>query len=537
MYNNHFGFRESPFSLTPNPDLFYANRVYHEAYANLRYATESKKGFVALTGEVGTGKTTLLRKLMRDLRHTTRFAFVFNTSLAFEELLQVILSDLGLPAQAKDKLAMLRELNEYLIEQLEKGYVVCLLIDEAQNLSDDSLEGLRLLSNFETNREKLLQIVLIGQPELKARLDRPALRQLKQRIAIHCEITPLKTEEVGPYITFRLRAAGYQGKHLFDAAAIHEIAVYSKGIPRLINVICDNALLMAFAASRKTVSVHLIREAARDLRLIAAQPNLPTAASGPSPREVRKHVFASESANWARERKVTRRGTVAAAIMIGVLVALVLAYRSDPKNFHMISDRAFELFTPEMIQERWLVPRQQTVRQKQRAEIGDPEAKKIEAELTMKGGTRQAPYDATKQEITERILVRYGSTIYDIAIATYRANAVLGLDLIKEFNPRITNLNWVVAGQELFVPQLTGASLSRRQQDGSYRLIVNAFLSRRDADDLVRRVDRAGYRAGITATRVANDLLVHRVEIVGLNSLDHATQTLRIAVQEGWLSY
>jgi type II secretory pathway predicted ATPase ExeA len=537
MYNNHFGFRESPFSLTPNPDLFYANAVYQEAYANLRYATESKKGFVALTGEVGTGKTTLLRKLMRDLRHTARFAFVFNTRLTFEELLQVILSDLGLPAQAKDKPALLRELNEYLIEQLEKGYVVCLLIDEAQNLTDDSLEGLRLLSNFETNQEKLLQIVLIGQPELKARLDRPALRQLKQRIAIHCEITPLEAQEVGPYIAFRLRAAGYQGKDLFDADAVHEIAVYSRGIPRLINVICDNALLMAFAASRKTVSVDLIREAARDLRLVAAQPNLPTTASGPLPHEVRNNVFAFESANWAPKRNVARRGRVAAAIMVGVLVSLVIAYMSDPKNFHTISDRVFELFAPETIQERLLVPRQQTVPQKKRAEIGDPEAKKIEAELTLKGEPSKAPFDPTKQEITERVIVRYGSTIYDIAIATYRANAVLGLDLIKEFNPRITNLNWVVAGQELFLPKLTGASLARRQQDGSYRLIVNAFLSRRDADELARRVDRAGYQTGITATRVANDLLLHRVEIVDLKSLDHATQTLRIAVKEGWLGY
>jgi hypothetical protein len=324
---------------------------------------------------------------------------------------------------------------------------------------------------------------------------------------------------------------------LFAADAVHEIAVYSRGIPRLINVICDNALLMAFAASKKTVSADLIREAARDLRLVAAQPNLPAAASGRLPHEVRNNVSAPESANWPPQRKAVRRGRVAAAIVAGMLVSLVMAYMSDPKSFHAISDRAVELFAPETIQQRLLVSREQALTQKGRAEIGGAGPKKIEAELTLKGEASTAPHDAAKQERAERVIVRYGSTIYDIAIATYRANAVLGLDLIKEFNPGIANLNWVIAGQALLLPRLTGESLARRQQDGSYRLLVNAFLSRRDADELAGRIGRAGYQASITANRVANDLLLHRVEIVDLKGLDHAIQTLRIAMKQGWLSY
>src|SRR2546425_7277819 len=267
MYNAYFGFREAPFSITPDPRFFYTNALYQEALATLRYGIEGKKGFVAITGEAGTGKTTLLRKLMRSLEATIHSVFIFNTHFSFVELLRITLRDLSVAEQKKDKFAMIEQLNNYLMEQAGKGHIVSLLIDEAQNLSDKTLEGLRLLSNLETDKEKLLQIVLMGQPELNAKLDKPSLRQLKQRIAIQCEIAPLKENEVGSYINFRLRVAGYEGKNLFDREALQNIAFYSKGIPRLINILCDNALLIAFAASRKTVSAHMIREVAGDLRL------------------------------------------------------------------------------------------------------------------------------------------------------------------------------------------------------------------------------------------------------------------------------
>ncbi|HEX7228254.1 MAG TPA: AAA family ATPase, partial [Candidatus Binatia bacterium] len=267
MYEQHFGFHESPFSITPDPRFFYANSVYLEAYANLRYGIEAKKGFIAVTGEVGTGKTTLLRKLMLSLDKTIQTVLVFNTDVTFNELLRVISRDLGLPTAGRDRLDLVEELNDYLIEQLEHGRTVCLLIDEVQHLSDESLEGLRLLSNLETDRQKLLQIVLMGQPELQAKLDQPHLRQLKQRIALRAELAPLRDEEVGSYINFRLRVAGCDNPDLFDSGAIEKIAFYSKGIPRLVNVICDNALVIAFAASRKNISADVIGEVVRDLRI------------------------------------------------------------------------------------------------------------------------------------------------------------------------------------------------------------------------------------------------------------------------------
>ena len=267
MYNSYFGFLESPFSVTPDPRFFYTNPIYQEAYAILRYGIEAKKGFIVITGEVGTGKTTLLRKLMRNLEDTVHSVFIFNTDLSFPELLQLTLHDLGLAPKEASKVTMLQQLNDYLIKQLKQGHTVAMLIDEAQNLSDDALENLRLLSNLETDQEKLLQIVLMGQPELEAKLDQPKLRQLKQRVALQCRLAPLKDEEVGPYIDFRLRAVGCEDKDLFHPNAIQQIAFYSKGIPRLINIICDNALLCAYARSKKIVSADMIKEVARDLRV------------------------------------------------------------------------------------------------------------------------------------------------------------------------------------------------------------------------------------------------------------------------------
>src|SRR5438132_7723293 len=220
MYNNYFGFSVSPFSVTPDPGFFYTNPVYQEAYANLRYGIEAKKGFIVITGEVGTGKTTLLRKLMHNLEGTIDSVFIFNTYLNFTELLQVILYDLGLAPKEPNKVTMLQELNDYLITQLKQARIVSVLVDEAQNLSDEALEGLRLLSNLETDQEKLLQIVLMGQPELERKLDRPSLRQLKQRIAVHCQLAPLNGSEVSPYIDLRLRAAGYEGEDPFDSDAV-----------------------------------------------------------------------------------------------------------------------------------------------------------------------------------------------------------------------------------------------------------------------------------------------------------------------------
>jgi general secretion pathway protein A len=268
MYEDYFGFKGLPFSVTPDPRFFYNNSVYREAFASLRHGIEARKGFVLITGEVGTGKTTLLKVFMRSAESTIHTAFIFNPKLNLTELLRAILNDLEIAHDMSEgRASLLDKLNYYLIEQLKKGEIVALLVDEAQNLSDELLEELRLLSNLETTKDKLLQIVLMGQPELEEKLEHPELRQLKQRIALRCRLAPLKSGEVNQYIDSRLNAVGYDGKELFSIGALEKIILYSKGIPRLINMICDNALLITYAASKKKVSAEVIDEVTRDLQL------------------------------------------------------------------------------------------------------------------------------------------------------------------------------------------------------------------------------------------------------------------------------
>lgn len=280
MFENHFGFRESPFGVAPDPRFFYGSPPYIEGLAALVYGIRGKKGLMLVTGEVGTGKTILLRKLMRQLEGGVRFVFVSSSHITSYSLVELMVQDLNLPVKERNRLDMIHELNEYLIGQLKQGHTVSLLVDEGQNLSDDALEGLCSLSNLETDQEKLLQIVLVGQPELAAKLSKSTFRRIKQRIAIHHRLLALQTiGEVEDYIRHRLDVAGYNGPEIFNKEAIEAIWHYSAGTPRLINTLCDNALSIAGDASKKRVSAYMVMRAASTLLLEDGQeghkPGLP----------------------------------------------------------------------------------------------------------------------------------------------------------------------------------------------------------------------------------------------------------------------
>ena len=264
MYNAHFGFREAPFGVTPDPQFYYSNAVYQEAWATLRYGIEARKGFILITGEAGTGKTTLLRKAMSAFGSNIKTAYIPNTLVGYADLLRLMLTDLGLPGSTDNKSVLIERLTDYLIEEFEAGNIVALLIDEAQHLRLETLEELRLLGNLETDKNKLLQIVLVGQPELEQTLDQPELRQLKQRVALRCRLKPVARDDVGSYMDSRLQTIGHRSEDLFDPGAIEKVAIYSIGIPRLINIICDNALRKL---SKLKVSSAIVDQVAEDLCL------------------------------------------------------------------------------------------------------------------------------------------------------------------------------------------------------------------------------------------------------------------------------
>jgi type II secretory pathway predicted ATPase ExeA len=268
VVESQFGLREMPFGVAPDPRFFYRNDHYTEGLEVLTEGIRTRKGLLLVTGEVGTGKTILLRKLMRHLEATTRFVFVSTSHLTSDGLTELILEDLGLPTKDKTRWEIAQALRQYLLQQNSGEHTVALLIDEAQKLTDEALESLCDLSNLETAQEKLIQIVLVGQPELIVKLSQPSLQRIKQRIALHHQTRALSfATEVEHYIRHRLRAAGYDGPEIFNKKALDAIWSYSSGTPRVINTLCDNALALAARAGRKRISAYVIIKVAARLML------------------------------------------------------------------------------------------------------------------------------------------------------------------------------------------------------------------------------------------------------------------------------
>lgn len=265
MYKQFFGLKEKPFNVTSDPSFLFLSRVHKEAFSHLLYGIKERKGFLEITGEVGAGKTTLCRALLNQLDKNTKTAFIFNSTLPELQLLQCILDDFGLSTEKKNKVSLLRQLNNFLIAELSKGNNVVLIIDEAQNLKLSMLEEIRMLSNLETDKEKLFQIILVGQPELKNKIDSPHLKQLKQRIAVKFHITPLEKDEVASYVNHRLSVAGATGQIHFHQDALDLIYGYSGGIPRLINMVCDKALLAAYVMETRDITSPIVEKGIKEL--------------------------------------------------------------------------------------------------------------------------------------------------------------------------------------------------------------------------------------------------------------------------------
>lgn len=586
MYNAYFGFSEKPFNVTSDPRFFCTNAVYQEAYAGLLYGIRERRGFMVMTGEVGIGKTTLLKILMNNLEATVRYVYICQTILTFEELLDFLCEELGLAFRGVRRSQKIQVLNRFCLEQLKKRGTVVLLIDEAQNLDEDLLEHLRLLSNLETTTEKLLQIVLVGQPELEAKLDRPQLRQLKQRVALHRRLERLKDREVGSYIAHRLRAVGYERQDLFTGRTLKRIAHYAQGTPRLINMICDNALLNAYGASRKTVSAAMIDEVALDNRLAEFVPA--QGAAQQLAQEQRRHQEASKTKGRELDTRMRRH---LARALLGFLVAFALfgtgaaVMRPLPvrerlahlilqgENFLGIAGERLARLTQKRPAPRAdSLPREAEVEKAQPlVEPTEPSLLRLEpqnhsaAEPHGKSGALVGLVEATAevegvQETTgERqdqpsnrlpispsssawqnrsIVIPAGATLAKIASIWYGERHIpLAIDLIQEYNPHIESLNLIRAGERLLLPPFLPSTLLREQPDGTYRLIVGAFYTFQEAERLAQRVRRVGYTVRIAPRGDAGALPLFRVELRGLATLEAAQQAWDTAQAERWFVF
>ena len=268
MYKQFYSLKENPFNITSDPFFFFASSRHQEAFVHLQYGIESRKGIIVVTGEIGTGKTTLCRTLLNRLDDKIKTALILNPSFSDLQLLQMIIRDLGIDCPPKgNKLDLVGTITQFLVEQSSKGNNVAVVIDECQNLNVRQLEQIRLLSNLETEKEKLLQIILVGQPELLKKLQDQGLRQLNQRVAVRYHILPLDKDEIAGYINHRLKTAQADPKLEFAPEAVDMIYSYSGGTPRLINILCDRALLAGFVNNTFTITTDVIRSSAREVLL------------------------------------------------------------------------------------------------------------------------------------------------------------------------------------------------------------------------------------------------------------------------------
>jgi type II secretory pathway predicted ATPase ExeA len=280
MYKSYFGLKENPFNVNPDPRYLYLTKQIEEALTGLMYGIQTRKGFITLTGEVGTGKTTLVNRLLDWLRQRrTRTAFLFNSRMNTSHLFDFILAEFEIACESRTKSQQLMKLNQWLLERYRAGETAVLIVDEAQNLSYPVLEEIRMLTNLETSTEKLLQIVLSGQPELEEKLKLPQLRQLKQRITLRCKTAPLTKEQTHAYIAERLRIAGTSGEQIFSPEAMDTVHMYSLGIPRVVNLLCEHALINTYVEQERVVSPKIIEDIAREFQLDEIEPIPPPGSS------------------------------------------------------------------------------------------------------------------------------------------------------------------------------------------------------------------------------------------------------------------
>jgi len=279
MYKSFYGLRENPFNVNPDPRYLLLTRQIEEALTGLMYGIQTRKGFITLTGEVGTGKTTLVNRLLDWLHHRrARTAFLFNSRMNSSQLFDFILAEFEIQCDSKSKSQQLMKLNHWLLERYRAGETVVLIIDEAQNLTFPVLEEIRLLTNLETATEKLLQIVLSGQPELEEKLKLPELRQLRQRIMLRCKTTPLTKDQTQEYIEERLRIAGANSTPIFSRPAMETVHLYSLGVPRVVNLLCEHSLVNGFVDQQRPIGPKIVEDVAREFQLDEVEPIAPAGA-------------------------------------------------------------------------------------------------------------------------------------------------------------------------------------------------------------------------------------------------------------------
>jgi general secretion pathway protein A len=516
MYERHFGFAENPFKLTPDPHYLYLSGSHKEALAALIYGVQARTGFVAVLGEAGTGKTTLLHHFLERLDETVKTVGILNTNVAFEEMLGFILRDLGITPMGASKTEALEAFNRFLHAEYAAGRNVVIIVDEAQNLSPTLLEELRLLSNFETAKVKLLQIILAGQPRLRAMLANSELQQVRQRISLVCPLGPLTLTDTAGYIAYRLRAAGYRGKRLFTRRAVFTVWRHSHGIPRLINVLCGNALIAAYGAGRRRIGPRLVRAVATDLER-ALQVRLP----------------------WPGSSKWWRRTAAALSIVVLGLGVEPLLSRYSGFVWRAPDQLAYEHSSgagdPPSAPAETIAdgPSPVPVRT---AEVGSGAAPSVPSPasgdydallLQLLRANAPDPLVGGPVPLLKTRTVRPGDTLSSMATAAYGEASPLVLDLVMSANPELKSINRITVGHELVFPTITPESLVHRTPNGRHVIHAATVSSAARASELQAKISQQGYAVSVVPVPISASQQWFRVLVGEFDAPDGAVQFWR----------
>jgi general secretion pathway protein A len=453
MFLNFYGLREQPFGVTPDPRFLYMSETHREALASLFYGIKTARGFLALVAKPGMGKTSLLFRLMQNLEATARTVFLFQTQCDSREFLRYLLTDMGIPAEGQDLVQMHTRLNEALIENAKTGKQFVVIIDEAQNLDNNVLETVRLLSDFETPRNKLMQIILAGQPQLGEKLAHPSLTQLSQRVSIMSRLKPFTREETAHYIDYRLQIAGHTGNKLFTPAAVDMIADQGQGIPRNINNLCFNALSWSYAMKKARVDVEIVREVAAELAVncTAAEPAAIQPAAPPASKPASEPEQIQVASVPAAQPAVARTGAISRwagpiAALAAVLIVAMLFWFNSPRGQSAGKPEAAEPISAAPA----AAPAESV-----------PPATTPESSLVTPGSA--APANATAPAVTTNpsdmtVVVRPQDTLWQISQRYLGQAEPETFKAISQMNPELKDLDHIEVGQHIRLPRSANAA-------------------------------------------------------------------------------
>ncbi len=542
MYTQFYGFSEKPFELTPDPKFLYLSPSHREALASMIYGINERRGFISITGEVGTGKTTLIYTLLSNLSEKVKPIFIYHTTITFEEFLAKILLDLKVSLHEEDKTSLLLKLSDYLRIKMAPEETLAIIIDEGQNLPQETLEEFRMLSNVETSKTKLLQILLVGQPELKEKLNSKELRQLKQRIGLRRSLQPLNPQECREYIEHRLNLVGSSASKVLTSDAIGLIVHYSKGIPRTINILCDNAFLIGYSFSQKKIDEKIIKEVIEDMENQFI----------PKDHEEREHSH-KEVIKKAFSMRTSATLFIATALFsISLILFLSNFFTGSSLEKEKVVQHKEAPLAPSLTKRASdpppLSPDSPPDAQKN---VADEMSHQIEASETkeppqqsqvkmlrvLKESTPVASTpavslpkvgDTSKETNATVVTIKAGETLYSLATRHYhKANETI-FDRIVRANPTITDVRRIRDNQRIILPTIIPESYIEEDNSGTYQIHAGTFETLGHAHAYINHLPEMGKQCTIEVHQFSPRDIWYRVKISSFNSKEEALNTVAL---------